>query len=248
MSSDTLADAGTLSRPKAALATQHHGTVKGERGLRRPTAWPERDSDRPGLPFADQRCENEPGEPEGDERIADAGDIRQQRQRHGDDVGDRSGVEEEGGAQLGRQQRVEGSVEVARRHPNGRQRRFPHRHPASVDDDRNSVGSGSQGDRDQAGLAAVRPEGENKEQIRAPVERQPELVSDLEPRGDGHLRVQAQEQGRENEDDPAQPDVDQASQPAVRDEPQDQPQDQPDDDQFVGPVKVARAVTVTASR
>ena len=154
---------------------------------------------------ADDRREQEEGQPRGQEDVADRGDVLDDRQGDREDVGQRSGVQEE----PRREVRIEEDVErrrVARLESGGIQARQPDRHVARVGHDRDRVQEDPDERQAQAGLAAVHPERGKEQPEGEGEERQPQGVDQTDPADEQVLRREPEDHREQEDRDPAQPD------------------------------------------
>ena len=182
------------------------------------------------LVTADEGGEGEPAQPGGNEGIADARDVVEQRNRNRQDVGERPSVQEEAAVEGVRQERVKREVQVGHAHPDGSQGRWPDGHPACVDDDGQAVRGGSDQDREQPRVAAVGPQAADQQSERAGVQRQPQGVRQLDPVGYGELGSEAHRQGEEDQPHPSEPNVDEADHPAAGEHSGNDAEQQPEND------------------
>ena len=151
--------------------------------------------------------EQEEAQAGGQEQVADRGDVADERQRNRDDVADGPGVEEEV-----RVQRAVGEDHVELREDRagieagGDEAGPPDRHVAAVHDDRDRVQQDADEREAQARLVAVDPEAAEQQPERRREERQTERLGERDAGVERPLGREADDDGEEEDTDPAQPD------------------------------------------
>ena len=177
------------------------------------------------LRAANDRGEQEERQPEHQEHIADRRDVLDDRQRDRDDVRERSEMEQEVGVERRRQDVVEAGRDVGRGQAGGRERRFPDRHVAAVDDDDDRIRQDPDEDEDHARVAAVRPQRHEEEPERPGQEREPQRLDGFDARVEEDVGHDAkQERDRQQLQSP-KPDRGQVDDVAAGDQAKDESED-----------------------